>query len=86
MSRLAILLLCTAPVFAAPVPKLVPKKEEPTLNGTWQVVERVNNGLPLKSRDCECWVFTDDTYTIYEGMKDVNGVNDPENKLCTGYD
>ena len=84
MNRFALCLLFAVPVFAAPVPKATPKKEEPTMNGVWEVVERVNNGRPLKSRDHECWVFGDDTYTIYDGMKDVTGVNDPGNKLCSG--
>jgi hypothetical protein len=72
-----LLLVFTLPLCAAPVPKVAKPKGEPSVNGTWQVVERVNNGRPIRSRDCECWVF-------YDGMKDASGVNDPGNEVLTG--
>jgi hypothetical protein len=65
MGRLVVFALFATPLLAAPVPKGKPKIEEPSVNGTWQVVERINNGRPVRSRDCECWVIADDTYTFF---------------------
>lgn len=84
MGRLVVFALFATPLLAAPVPKGRPKIEEPSVNGTCQVVERINNGRPVRSRDCECWVIADDTYTIFDGMNDLTGVCDPANKVLTG--
>lgn len=66
MTRLAVLVLCATPVFAAPVPKVKPR---PTLEGTWEVVERQYDGKPQPSGG-EFWVFKGGEVTVYS-VKDA---------------
>lgn len=85
MGRFVILLLLVfaAPLFAAPVPKVV-KKVEPTLQGTWEVVERQNNGQPLQPSGREFWVFDGEKYAIFDGLKDESELRDPKRKPFSG--
>jgi hypothetical protein len=83
MGRFVILLLCAAPVFAAPVPKAV-KKAEATLTGTWEVVERRNDGQLLYPTGREFWVFAEDSYVIFDGLKDETELSDPKRRVVAG--
>jgi hypothetical protein len=84
MGRFVFVLLIATPLVAAPVPKAFQKKERPTLNGVWEVVERTNRGKPLKVMGREFWVLTDNTYTILEGLPDEAMLKDPTMTRATG--
>jgi uncharacterized protein (TIGR03067 family) len=56
MGRFLVLLVCASSVLAAPVPKV---KAKPTLEGTWEVVERQHDGKPHGHPNIrERWVFS----------------------------
>ena len=83
MNRLIVLLLCAAPLVAAPVPK-AKDKEPPTLDGAWEVVDRQNDGKPVKAPPREFWVFGADTYSIFSGIKDETELTDPNRRTLLG--
>jgi hypothetical protein len=84
MTRFAILLVAFTPcLLAAPVPKAV-KKKPTALDGTWEVVERLNNGKPITFNAREFWVFDADTYTMYDTAADETAIGDGSVKRCAG--
>lgn len=82
MGRLVLLLLCAAPALAAPVPKVV--KQAATLDGTWEVVERRNDGVLLEPTGREFWVFDGGQYSLFDGLKDESELADPKRKPFSG--
>jgi len=83
MGRFAIMLLCSAPVLAAPVPKAL-KKVTPTLQGVWELVERRNDDKPVGIVGKEFWVIDETGYAIYRGVKNVTAILDPAVKPHLG--
>ncbi len=81
MGRFAILLLCAAPVFAAPVPKA---KAKLTMEGTWEVLERQNHGEAMKVQSREYWVFGDGSYSIFKGLKGEIELSDLNRRTVNG--
>lgn len=75
MGRLLVLLVCVAPLVAAPVPKAL--KGKSTLHGLWEVVERRNDDKPLTKTGREIWVIDENGYAIYDGLKEVADILDP---------
>lgn len=83
MGRFLILLVCAAPLAAAPVPKAL-TKPRPVMQGPWEVVERWNDGKPVKSSGPEFWVIGSDQYSTYDAISDGPKLWIPANKGTSG--
>lgn len=81
MTRLAVLLLCTAPLVAAPVPKALVKKAV-SIEGDWLWESQDNNGKisPAPDSDFRLWRVAGDTMTLIQ--KDGKNKDEPCGLVC----
>lgn len=82
MGRLILSLLFVASLAAAPVPKVA--KAKLTAEGTWEVTARQNNGQPINGKPREFWVLGNDTFDIFQGLKDESELSDLKRRTSSG--